>query len=312
MAADDSTGTILFGGIDTEKYEGTLTSIAVLPSILKTKSGKKIDVYESFYVSLTGLSATSPTGTDKLTPSGYSAAVILDSGTSLTYLPKELADKVYAEVGAVWSSDDGIGHALCALADVNGTINFELEGAVTIKVATSQLIFGEVINQKTNEPVTVGGEAVCEFGLAPSDDDSEYLFGDTFLRSAYVVYDLANNRIGIAQTNLNSSASNVVEFASQGAPIPSATMAAARNISAVSGTATPYPLPNATSAAVGTAVATLASSAPTGTGSAAAGFWAVTASAAGPGPDAFRWEGVMVVVVSMLMTCIGSGFLFGL
>jgi hypothetical protein len=43
------------------------------------------------------------------------------------------------------------------------------------------------------------------------------------LRNAYVVYDLVNNRIGLAQSNINSTTSNVIAFSSVGAPIPSAT-----------------------------------------------------------------------------------------
>ena len=52
-----------------------------------------------------------------------------------------------------------------------------------------------------------------------------YLLGDTFLRSAYVVYDLANNQIGIAPTDFNSTDSNIVPFPSMSAPIPDATTA---------------------------------------------------------------------------------------
>lgn len=49
------------------------------------------------------------------------------------------------------------------------------------------------------------------------------LLGDFFLRSAYVVYDLTNNRIGIAQSNYNSSKSNIVEVPSGAASIPQIT-----------------------------------------------------------------------------------------
>jgi hypothetical protein len=38
------------------------------------------------------------------------------------------------------------------------------------------------------------------------------LLGDTFLRSAYVVYDLDNNEIAMAQANLNSTDTNVQEL----------------------------------------------------------------------------------------------------
>lgn len=49
------------------------------------------------------------------------------------------------------------------------------------------------------------------------------ILGDSFLRSAYVVYDLINNQAAIAQTNFNATDSNIVTFASLGAQVPSAT-----------------------------------------------------------------------------------------
>jgi hypothetical protein len=44
------------------------------------------------------------------------------------------------------------------------------------------------------------------------------VLGDTFLRSAYVVYDLQNNQISLAQTDFNSTTTNVVEITASGVP----------------------------------------------------------------------------------------------
>ena len=49
------------------------------------------------------------------------------------------------------------------------------------------------------------------------------MLGDTFLRSAYVVYDLSNNEISLAQTNFNATKSNVMEIQSGTAGVPDAT-----------------------------------------------------------------------------------------
>jgi hypothetical protein len=48
--------------------------------------------------------------------------------------------------------------------------------------------------------------------------------GDTFLRSAYLVYDLENNEISIAQTNFNSTSNNVVEIGTGTESVPDATL----------------------------------------------------------------------------------------
>lgn len=68
------------------------------------------------------------------------------------------------------------------------------------------------------------GQEICDFGIQNYTGDV-YILGDTFLRSAYVVYDLVNNEIGIAATDFNSTESHIVAFESSGAPIPSATTA---------------------------------------------------------------------------------------
>lgn len=84
-----------------------------------------------------------------------------------------------------------------------------------------------VIGDESGQEFTDGahrGELVCAFGNQ-NQPAPPYLLGDTVLRSAYVVYDLENNQIAIAPTKYNSTESNIVAFASKGAPIPSATVA---------------------------------------------------------------------------------------
>jgi len=61
-------------------------------------------------------------------------------------------------------------------------------------------------------------DEVCIFGMADVTNfgykgDSFTLLGDTFLRSAYVVYDLANEQLGLAQANLGSNETDIVEIA---------------------------------------------------------------------------------------------------
>jgi hypothetical protein len=52
--------------------------------------------------------------------------------------------------------------------------------------------------------------------------DSTSVLGDTFLRSAYVVYDLSNNQISLAQTDFNSTTSSVKDIASGAGGVPGA------------------------------------------------------------------------------------------
>lgn len=213
-------GNILFGGIDTKKYEGDLTRIKIYPDA-------KSNAYTSFKVALTSLEATSPSGKDTLTSPLFPIPVVLDSGTTLSYLPNDLAIQVWNEVGAVFSSEIGMAVLPCNMASSLGNFTFGFAGQYgpRIHVAMDELVL-DLTNGEA--PTFVSGQykglKACEFGIQNFSSDP-FLLGDTFLRSAYVVYDLVNNEIGLASTDFNATESNIIPFPSAGAPIPSATVA---------------------------------------------------------------------------------------
>ncbi|UZP41314.1 hypothetical protein NXS19_009130 [Fusarium pseudograminearum] len=66
------------------------------------------------------------------------------------------------------------------------------------------------------------GQAACSFGIAPSTSQVSIL-GDTFLRSAYVVFDLDNNEISLAQSNFEATGSHILEISKGKNAVPSAT-----------------------------------------------------------------------------------------
>jgi hypothetical protein len=249
-------------------------------------------------VAFTSLSATSSSGSDQLTPSGYAQAAILDSGTTITLLPNDVVSSVFEELGATVSTELDAVVVPCSLASNPGTLNYGFggTGGPTIKVSMSQLVLPLTLaNGQTHQ-------TDCQLGIQAAGD-LPVLFGDTFLRSAYVVYDLDNNQIALAQTDFNSTSSNVVAFASKGASIPSATTAAnqAQVTQTISG------VPHVESAtATGSGVAT---SNPTATGFSAASGFASTATASSSsskknagagGPEPFR--GAPWVVLGWMTT----------
>lgn len=261
------------------------------------------------------MSATSPSGTDQLTPSDYAVAAILDSGTTITLLPDDVASMVFEELGATVSNQLGAIIVPCDLAKVNGTLNYGFggQGGPVIKVQVSDLVLPLTLTNGRTPKYTNGQEA-CQLGIQPAGD-LPVLFGDTFLRSAYAVYDLENNQIALAQTDFNSTDSNVVSFGSSGAAIPNAV--AASGIAAVTQTATGAPrVSGGTAVGTGTAAPTYN---PTATGLNAASGFAATGtgasgtststkkSAAGAGPEPFAWSRVVVGVVSLGMMGLGGG-----
>ncbi len=310
ISLEATTGQILFGGIDTAKYSGTLSSLQIYADAQSQSSQPT-----SFTVAFTSLQVTSSTGTDTLTPSNYAVAAILDSGTSLTLLPDDLAMVVFQELSA--SQDPTFGVVVpCTVGQVTGSLSFGFGGAggPVIKVPVSELVL-PLYDQSGNVPHFQNGQAACQLGIEAAQG-RPVLFGDTFLRSAYVVYDLVNNRIGIAQSNFNAGSSNVVAFASSGAPIPSATTAQAGISVTQTATGNPRGTLGATAGAgsanptaQGSAAATLSAAggfaaAATGTSGSAA---STSKSAAGAGPGPFAWDAILMLGASLGMMLVGSG-----
>lgn len=215
-----STGSILFGGVDTDKFTGDLVRISIIPD-------SRTRQYTRFGVSLFSIQADSPSGNDTLVSNDLPLEVVLDSGTTLSYLSPSLAQQIWDEVGAVYDSSLQVALVPCSYANHAGHFSFLFSGASgpRIRVAMNELVLSLANGAAPKFPSgPYRGQAACEFGIQ-SSASSPYLLGDTFLRSAYVVYDLSNNEIGMAPTNFNSSTSNVVAFQNKGAAIPSSTYA---------------------------------------------------------------------------------------
>ncbi len=153
--------------------------------------------------------------------------VILDSGTTLTYLPPRVARQIYSAFNAVDdTSVTGLVYASCDLltSEKNTTLDFQFGGSdgPLIKVPIDELVLDNVkgyIELGLDVP-DLPFDDVCSFGIQSLS--SIYLLGDTFLRSAYVVYDLSHKKIALAQANLNATGSSVIEItAASGIPLVS-------------------------------------------------------------------------------------------
>lgn len=201
-----SKGSILFGGVDTEKFHGELQTLPV-----QKVNGR----YSQLIIALTGVSFSSGSTSHSYSTSALPAAVLLDSGSTLTYLPNSLAEGIYKDLPIVYDSSSGAGYVPCSLMNDNINITYTFSSpAITVSISelvidAGNLYFGD-------------GTRACIFGIAPAGRSLAVL-GDTFLRSAYVVYDLANNEISLASTNFNAMSSNILEISATDDPVPGAT-----------------------------------------------------------------------------------------
>ncbi|KAI0127551.1 eukaryotic aspartyl protease [Xylariales sp. AK1849] len=172
-------GVVIFGGLDTGKFAGTLQTQPLIPA------AQSPDGVRRYWIDMDFLSLTPPSG-QKKTYGNSTMAVFLDSGATLTLLPEALADAVAADFGADSVDSNGFYAVDCALNDIPGTVNFEFPG-VTIQVPYNEMI----------RELSTGFGVLCYLGISPNPDF--VLLGDTVLRSAYAVFDQTNDAIHLAQ-----------------------------------------------------------------------------------------------------------------
>jgi len=222
-------GSLLFGGLDTEKFIGPLS---VVPMIKDQQTG----TVSTFTIAMDGMAAIFPNGSayDVALPA-RNVPALLDSGTTLSYIPERMAAPLFEQLGAYNDKrQTGLTFIDCNFlsADAGLVITFSFAGGPTISVPVHEMVL-DVFGAFVDLPPGIPFADVCLFGLQSTGSFAEQsqslassnfvLLGDSFLRSAYVVYDLAHQQIGLAPANLNSSATNVVEFKAADSGIPAAT-----------------------------------------------------------------------------------------
>jgi hypothetical protein len=208
---NSASGNILFGGVDTDKYSGDLIALPV-------QRDARSNGFTRLSVAFTGLSVMGASGNSQLTRDNIAVPVVLDTGATITYLPDDLANDVLQGVGV--TTDPTYGNVVrCSIGRQEATFAFAFggQGGPSINVSLSQLVIP--IPSRDGSPTTFqDGSEACLFGIDAAGDNP-VIFGDTFMRSAYVVYDLDKNQIALAQARFDVSTSNIQEF-SAGGSIP--------------------------------------------------------------------------------------------
>lgn len=187
--ADDGSGGgyALFGAVDKNKFDGflyTFPMVNIYPQLEKPAT---------FHVTLQGIGMESQSNCLQETFMETKVPALLDSGTTLIVVPYDIAFTMASALNATYSSDEGIFILDCPAEDDDKIFYFNF-GELKIKIPLSNFILA-----------AEDGKDYCGFGVLPSDDT--WILGDSFLKSAYVVYDLDNYSISLGQTIFNSGSS---------------------------------------------------------------------------------------------------------
>lgn len=186
--SDAEHGTILFGAVDHSKYTGTLYTIPIVNTLSASGFSSPIQ----FDVTINGIGVSdSQNGDRTLTTTKITG--LLDSGTTLTYLPQAVVSLIADEIGAQYSSRLGYYVVTCP-SDDSTEIVFDF-GGFHINASLSSFIL------RTGY--------TCLLGIIPTSDGTGAILGDSFLTNAYVVYDLENLEISMAQARYNTTSENI-------------------------------------------------------------------------------------------------------
>lgn len=193
-------GAIIFGGLDTGKFSG---SLARLPMLDPSQSPQGFDRY---WIVLTGVGLTLPDGTSDKSGT-IEVPVFPDSGGTLTRLPTPIF-QAFGESfpGAQFDAASGFYIVDCAVGDEAGSVDFYF-GSKRIAVPFNDFIWHLADGQS------------CVLGLL--SDDDEPVLGDSFLRAAYVVHDQDNRALHMAQAA--NCGTNIVSIGSGKNAVPSVT-----------------------------------------------------------------------------------------
>ncbi|KOH00990.1 aspartyl protease DI49_0336 [Saccharomyces eubayanus] len=187
-------GSILFGAVDHGKYSGDLYTIPIINTL--QHQGYKDPI--QFQVTLQGIGlAKEDTNAESTTLTTTKVPALLDSGTTISYMPFELVEMFADKVGASYSSEIGY-YLMDCITDTDNDINvvFDFGGFY---------ISGNLSSYQLSAD---SSSDICILGFAPQSD-STVILGDNFLSHAYVVYDLDNMEISMAQVDLSGRDENI-------------------------------------------------------------------------------------------------------
>ncbi len=179
LASKDASngGVAIFGGVDTKKFVGPLYKFKNLgPQIEGGQEGPW-----RYWIQMDSIGVTKPGGSPS-TYSGSGMPIVLDTGSTLSYLPKSIISQLANDFSAK-TAQDGSLPVSCDLQSQGGSVDFTF-GSLTLKVPYHEFIWEIAPGQ-------------CYLGVAPQSATTA-LLGDSFLRSAYFVVDQDNQAIYLA------------------------------------------------------------------------------------------------------------------
>lgn len=192
-------GSILFGAIDTEKFNDTL-------HVLPVGTLQNDDQYRYPFVQLTELSVTNKGQHASINKDDM--PVLLDPGNIMSFLPYNSIVAIATQLNAMYNVDLNLWMQSCKYKKLSGTVNFHFYNA-KIEVPVHKILL-PMYDNTTGKPLQFNGDdPACALAFEDSAVNGYSSLGSGVMSSIYTVFDRDNFQIGLAQAKANATKSNI-------------------------------------------------------------------------------------------------------
>lgn len=182
-SANSQSGSILFGSYDQAKFQGDLLEMHDLIKV--DANGHEAEEATGFYIQLDSIVS----GNDTLTQQSGSGPALLDSGTTMIYAPYQVTNAIGRKYGRY---NRAAGGYVTSCSNINNDpLKFKF-GNAEVTVPYEDILY------KLSKDSPIFTDDDCLIGIVNSGTNM-FILGDSFLRSAYVLYDLESEKLGVAQ-----------------------------------------------------------------------------------------------------------------
>lgn len=216
----DRYGSILFGGVDTDKYKGPLTTLNLLPA----RYTGKVDDFNLCLEEIKMQPFNEPSQTILRSTNESRYETSIDTGTPDWWIPTSAYQEVLKYAGGeppkgVWaevSSRHRVRPCSEVARGIANTTYFEItfagNGSNTARLRLELAdLFSPVTEKDGSAAIDGTGQPLCFLRVLPSDSVNDLLTSSSVMRAGYWIFDLDNGQISLAQANLGANSSNVVQ-----------------------------------------------------------------------------------------------------
>ena len=245
-SVDSAPGHIVFGGVDTEKFQG---SLVLLPALTELDFlGEDRNVFN-----LESMTIMNGSETVELLHAHPNASFELDHGDFGCTFPPDVVDSIYDILGGAQflQADQSAPGALvpCSIAQGSLSVNFTFgynTSNTSISVSVSDLMSTSrttSLAHNSSKILSSNGTELCLFNILPGSpqdylvlNHSVFHLGSSALKSVYTVFDKGNRTVGVANAKPDVTSSNIVNY--NGGCFPGAQIIGASASSACAPTST--------------------------------------------------------------------------